>query len=747
MSQGPDRLVELLPLVHRLRDAERGEPLRALLRVIAEQVQVVEDDIAGLYENWFIETCQDWVAPYLGGLVGYRPTGPIGTGRGPTRVLAPRQDVANTIAARRRKGTLALLEQLARDAAGWPARAVEPFTLLAADQAVRRLGSDVAADRLRLARGGTVDLRNGDALDRVDGPFDELAHTVAVARITSTRTRRLHRIPNVAVFVWRLRPYRLTRAPAFCVDRARHHYTFRILGNDAPLLTRPIEEPSATHIADETNVPAFVRRRAFDERTPDYYGPGRSLQILLGDERTPVPLASIVPADLSGWAYRPQGTQVAVDPVLGRIAFSPRQAPEGGVWVTWTYGFADDLGGGEYQRPLRPAGTRPRYQVGPGTEHAQVMDAVRHWLEDKRADPTDQARQDAIVEIVDSGAYEEPIDITLEHGDRLELRAAQGARPVIRLLNWYGNRPDSMRVRGPAAADEQPERPYDGRGRCDDQPPGPPPPQLTLDGLLVTGRAIRVSGSVGRVTIRHCTLVPGWSIGGDCEPENEGEPSLELVDTGARVVVEDSIVGGILVNQNEVDTEPLAVELRDSILDATGPDRDALAGPDGRPAHAVASLVRATVIGRVRANALELAEDAIFDGQVRVSRRQVGCMRFCFVPPGSRTPRRYQCQPDLVVEEVRRQVEAGDVAEAQRDRLREQEVLRVRPRFESRRYGRPAYARLDRSCAPELTAGAHDDAEMGVFHDLFQPQREAGLQARLDEHVPAGMDAGIVFVT
>ena len=73
------------------------------------------------------------------------------------------------------------------------------------------------------------------------------------------------------------------------------------------------------------------------------------------------------------------------------------------------------------------------------------MQAVARWREEKQAEP---AKQDAIVEITDSGAYEEPIDLVLDDGDLLELRAAQGARPVIRLLNWYGNRPDSLRVRG-----------------------------------------------------------------------------------------------------------------------------------------------------------------------------------------------------------------------------------------------------------------------------------------------------------
>src|SRR5262245_10280389 len=67
-----DRLYELLPVIHRIRDVAQGEPLRALLRVIAEQVNLIEDDIERLYDNWFIETCEDWVTPYIGDLIGYR---------------------------------------------------------------------------------------------------------------------------------------------------------------------------------------------------------------------------------------------------------------------------------------------------------------------------------------------------------------------------------------------------------------------------------------------------------------------------------------------------------------------------------------------------------------------------------------------------------------------------------------------------------------------------------------------------
>ena len=83
-------------------------------------------------------------------------------------------------------------------------------------------------------------------------------------------------------------------------------------------------------------------------------------------------------------------------------------------------------------------------------------------------------------------------------------------------------------------------------------------------------------------------------------------------------------------------------------MDATRPDRLAIGAPEGLCAYAALTIVRSTVFGRIESHAIELAENSIFGGVIRVARRQLGCMRFCYVTPGSRTPRRYQCQPDLV---------------------------------------------------------------------------------------------------
>ena len=109
--------------------------------------------------------------------------------------------------------------------------------------------------------------------------------------------------------------------------------------------------------------------------------------------------------------------------------------------------------------------------------------------------------------------------------------------------------------------------------------------------------------------------------------------------------------------------------------------------------------------------------------------------------PRSRTPRRFDCQPDLVEAAA---IE-GLTDPADREAAKAQARKRVRPQFRSVRYGTPVYAQLAGGCAEEIRRGADDESEMGVFHDLFEPQRAANLRARLDEYTPAGVDAGLIF--
>jgi hypothetical protein len=834
MNKSPDRLYELLPAIYRIRDAEQGYPLQDLLRVIAEQVEVVETDIAQLYDNWFIETCQDWVVPYVGDLIDYQSVpsaGQLGNattldGQQHHKILIPRREVANTIRYRRRKGTLALLELLVDRVTGWQAKVVECYQYI---------------NYIEEASQTTVNLPQVE-------PLEQLANLVDIRKITANSDPAKSNIPSIGVFVCRLKTYSVTRTPAYCLEEfSPNCYTFSVTTNDIPLYNHPQHSEDSTEMNRDLNLPIPISRRALQSRMSDYYEPisegfNKSLEICLGNgsQVVTVPPDKIIVADLSDWSYQPPKDHIAVDPELGRMAFPLRQLPKNGVWVSYHYGFSEDMGGGEYDRILcnpqghlllhtediqdsarlinrlkdnspvcefmrshfsldaqnllnqhntlyspQPALIRAvisqlnqlllgkslyqdklfasikltdkthrliqqnlqakelvrlnrvlleavfpceikkrdeyaLYQVSQNFKgcHQTINEAILQWQREKP--------HHAIIEILDSGVYVEQIDIQLDSNQTLQLRAAKRKRPVIRILDWRTSYTDALNVTVKS-------------GSC-----------FTLDGLLITGRGVRIEGNTPKtedvncpqsiqkppiLLIRHCTLVPGWSLNCDCEPRRSNEPSLELFNTNAQIAIEHSIIGSILVNQDEVDTEPLLIHISDSIVDATRLEWEAISAVGSATAHAQLTIARCTIFGEIHVHGIELAENSIFNSQIYVSRQQQGCMRFCYVTPNSRTPHRYSCQPDLVEQAV-----------AATEQQKQLERDRVQPQFNSMRYGTPTYCQLADTCAEEIKHGADDESEMGVFHNLYQFQKAANLRTRLDEYTPADMQASIIYI-
>ncbi|GDY80025.1 hypothetical protein SAV31267_095100 [Streptomyces avermitilis] len=196
------------------------------------------------------------------------------------------------------------------------------------------------------------------------------------------------------------------------------------------------------------------------------------------------------------------------------------------------------------------------------------------------------------------------------------------------------------------------------------------------------------------------------------------EPSVELRRTTARLRVEHSIVGTIVVDQDETKGNPLTVEILDSIVDATSHDLPAVTAPEDRFAHAELTLRRCTVLGDVRVHALPLGENSIVTGCLHTLRRDTGCLRYSYAPVSHPGPPRYRCATDP-----------------------------ARPHFTSTRYGHPGYCQLHTACDPLISTGAEDGAELGAFHDLYQPQSLSNLVGHLAEYVPLGVEAAVITAT
>jgi len=669
------RLAELLPVIYRLRDANLpgGErPLENLIRLIADNSAELREHIDELYDDLFIETCADWVVPYIGDLVGCRPLQSAGPG-----LAGGRAEATNTIRYRRRKGTATMLEQLARDVTGWDARAVEFFERLALTQHMNHIRPDNKS---------LASLKSAADLETLNSPFEPFAHLGEARSVIHGRGK--YNIPNVGIFLWRLRARSASESPAKAAGPAeKRRFFFSPLGHNLPLLTKPEGEPEIAHLAGPMNVPQPISRRRLYDHVQDYYGEDKSVWIKGVDNPSAVRVCDL--SDRSSpndWGPAPPAGKVAVDPVLGRIFFgaNPPQLPE----VSFHYGFSADMGGGEYERQATFVAdetlTEPdkKWTVirVPTNQHPTIAQALQA-AQDKRV----------VIEITDNHHYPDPLTINLDTDQTIEIRAANGNRPHLEL-------PSPLQIKGKG-------------------------PEVILNGLLISGAALHLGGKIKSVRIRHCTLVPGLGLKATGEPLAPDAISLETEPGKLSLEISHSIVGPVRLRGEQSFT------LDGSILDATQTDGLAVGGKEipGDPwgeAAGVVEIRRSTVIGKVHVVLLKLACNSILCSRVASKKLQDGCVRFSFVPWDSHVPRRHRCRPACVID-----------------------AERTRPHFTTLRYGQPGYCQLSQSCPEEIRCGADDGAEMGAFHDLFQPQREANLRCRLDEYLRFGLEAGIFYAS
>jgi hypothetical protein len=755
-----DRLYRLLPGHLLALDAKEGRPLQALMQIFARELEVVEGDTEALYDNWFIETCEDWATTYLGDLVGARALRPFGKG-------SLRAYVANTLSYRQAKGTLAVVEQLARDVTGWPCVGVEMFQRLIQNQNV---------NHVRPRNQATMSLRDADLAAQVHGPFERAAHTVDVGDIALGQGR--YNIPNIGLYVWRIQ----SNSMLFAYDHPAGYRGgvmprqsavgpgFRLfdpVGRTRRLFNRPRTELGLGERGTEPTMPGPLRLRPLAKDLNDLRAgkPGAGVYFLnrpvvqVRLDGAAVALADLHCCNLEDrddgmggiiWNRPATPGHVMFDPVLGRLSLNASDEAKA-VEVAFAYGAPHDIGGGPYDRRDQAeawlenfkgaAGEPPPWQIGVtrraqevtndpnqgGPVVATLAAAIQAWNQHAVAG----AR--GIITILDSATYAE--DLTTP-ARLIDLPA--GASLAIVAAGWP-TEPGSggTKKRKPGQLTLQDRRPHvasnlrvkGSAGGVGDAG------ALVLDGLLIEGVVRVEAGDLGRLEIIHCTVGAGAAALG---------PGLVVANGAAgdntrlNLHIDHSITGTIDAGQAAG-----RVCICDSII---GEDRVADGDPLNSPlvlAAEAADLVigRTTLFGKTTGRTLE-ADDSIFIGPLDIARRQGGCLRFCYLPETSRSPRRYRCAPDLQIAQAK---EAVGAAFAPADELAIRE--RIRPVFTSTLAEHHAFGQLARRCPVEIAEGAEGGAEMGAMNALKDPMRRANVRDALDEYLPFGLTAGVIFIT
>lgn len=747
-------LYERLPEIHRLRDLEVEPPmqLEALLKPVEEAFGDIHANIESLYHDLFIDTCDDWVIPYIGDLLG------VSALKGEPTTL--RRDVADTIALRRRKGTLAVIERLAANLTGWGAHCVELREKLAWAQHLNHQRPDDGGEppyrdsqKLRngvIRRGGTLPIRSPATLALLGTAFDPAARLPDFRAPTGDTVQP--NVPNLAIYLWRLRSYQLRLIkPVFQGIRAIASpqpgeakqivcFDLHQLSTPSPppvpqppdnLLSRdrPVRLFNASHYdvhldppvltsADHVAAPILTQRltKAEPDSAPEAY-------VLITDDLAKMKsndfgLQLLVPSPNTfstdrvrgeclcrweaGLKLRPQVNEVIIDPEIGRLLFGVGSVAEANalrdtLLASYHYGSPGDIGAHPISRDAPPA------QWPPGDTAVPVV------LRKVTLPPTLQAQctgfdiagPPIVIEIPDDGVHVLDLD-PVKLGRWVIIRASSGHRPIVLLKQSLSFEPQL----GVIANDVG----------------------VKLEGLFIArhssmtnDKPLIARAEIGRLEIIGCTLDPGGHRQRYWDPKKQRAaafgPAIKLPavadkDTTPAVIIQRSITGGIAI----ADTR-FTLELQGCIIDAGTDDVTpgyALSGSTDTADKAWAcktTITNVTFLGRVRAFELR-GRGGIFWQRLEVLHNQSGCIKFsCFSGLADRLPQNHAC------------VFATDIP----------------LHFTSIAFGDPGYAQLSRSTHRFIRERGPGDNEMGAWNMLQEAHRWANLHIRLREFMPVGI--------
>jgi hypothetical protein len=488
-----DKLWNLLPSIYRVQDTDEfgaAGPLRELVNRIGVQAAILRRSIDRMWEDQSIETCDDWVIAYIADLLNTQLVAGLDS-RG------QRLDVAKTIYYRRRKGTVAVLEEIASDITGWDAKVVEFFRRLGRtrhgfdppiglafsardDVAVLQAAEGLVGARTRSPIGGCADLRNAYGARQAHTAFDEFFHFADMR--AGQGKFGWYNIPHLGVFLWRLESFPLRRVTPVPVLGCPGWFTFDPTGRDVPLFAaaRASNQFGDAWVSPvEGQLPGPISQALLDA---DLASGASGLRLY--------PNAVSVAAEF----FSPPDEQVlaasvlALRPGRGRFATVGPLPPGDGVLVaSYHYGFPSTIGAGPYDRRI---GTVAIAMPAPAVSRSGGGGPL-------------SLPASGTLTIGDSLTYTGASDATV--AGALTLRADNRARPLIRFA------PDAAPLVLTGTA-----------GSC-----------LTLDGLFLSGQDIVLRGAFARVTLSCCTLDPGSAAPGSALADALASPPPSVIAVAA----------------------------------------------------------------------------------------------------------------------------------------------------------------------------------------------------------------------
>lgn len=771
-------LYDRLPEIYKIKDEEQFPPgqLKSYLALVEEIFGEIHENIESLYNDMFIETSDDWVIPYIGDL--------LGTGHLAGDPWTLRADVADTIALRRRKGTLYSIELLTYNLTRWGVHCKELRENLVWNQHLNHQRPDEGGkppyrdiNRHSIIRGGTVTLRDPAMLSLLDTPFDPFAHTADI-RPPLTRGIR-YNLPNLAIFLWRLKEYQAAASkplqrgieanPMATGDEAKFAARFDVhpLGEQVRLFNThrfdPDRKPCVLTQVDQTPGPILTARLTegsqagapgeyisvetydpADMETLRFSGTGLKLHLPepeFSGEIWPSPAGkiSIRGANLCAWEKGLQdplkNREIAIDPVIGRIVIGIDTGPEGdallnNLLLTYTYGAVGQVGAHPVSRPPIPEEWNDEHVVIKRVNFHQNHNGLRDALNDIEnfASPIFIEINDSMTHDLDistiSGTVSEDGGITLQLNRSLIIRSSDGQRPIIRLVHPLRFRPANVK----GATDEEQEQ-LDGIMS-----------NLTvrLEGLYITrgesfsgGEPLIARAALNSLELFDCTLDPGGYMKLDgtrasIHPSVKLQNGYGFIDPAEKEAFNQTpkiILLRSISGPLLIDTG-YRLFLTDSILDAgkgTGDDPEDSFAVSG-PADAWGPPTQVSGITVFGRMHVESisGQGGIWVHALEVLDNQKGCIKFSY----------FSGRNDRLPQNY------GCVRGTE-----------ARPRFTSEIFGNPAYGQLARTSDFRIMERGPKDSEMGAFGFLLEAHKWRNLKIRFREFMPVGIRPLIIPIT